>query len=806
MYGLTGCGKTELATSYGRKYHDEYTSCFRVDGKSAVDFETSMAGLASVIATLGLVADGQAGCADNSMDTPNGRGRNIAKDCENVIEWLNKDANTGWLLLIDDVNYTDPRHENESERRDCGFPEHLSKRLDSFSHGTIILTTQSKSICERYPSFGVDKMLFHEGLSLVQNMLGKDFDEAGRLVTTLEFHAQSIDCAACYIRQQVPAMTIDRYLQCWAECEAAATFPTVPSLGRPLSATLKLAFDKLSQASQALIKLCAFFNPLHISMDLLTASPQRDARGKKDARAEQNDRLSSTQAMVTELAGLCLVKSGEGAISIHPAVYKFVELTMAASDNHYLYDYLEHIGAAVKHIGQSLPQRHEKSYTSSIQHLALHVEACTRHLEQFRGFEWPPEVLWNISNMAKIQCEVGRSKPAKKLYRLAYEGYERTGRFSNHYVRVLHDWGTLHLRNGDPGIALDYFVLVDKKAGQYKIDIPDAERLNFELNRGIALRDLDRLKDAEEIFQNCLRLSERMSPSKKDRLQVARVKLNRGKLMQKQGDYRSASKMIRESIREFETYGVSSQAVRIPFAHQDLAEVYKDMLEFGLARKHYQFACPSFADIFGSNSARVLENRFLRVQTFELEHKTQQRSSSSLIALETLYNESLQLWRDQCQHLGESDPLTLRTATLHANACIALNRDDEAFVHLGRARLLYERRHRDVKDPEAYHYMLYCLAKCLISQAEDLEESEMQTAREMAEDAFSLLERCSDHASKTNKRASLERHAYIQLERAKAIKIFGSREDEVAELEILMLCSHLDEAVIEGAKRRLVAL
>jgi tetratricopeptide (TPR) repeat protein len=792
LYGLTGCGKTELAICYTRTYHNKYTACFRVDGKSEIEFETGMAGLAGRI--FGLVEN--PGTSNVDVTTPGQGDASVVRraNFQRVVQWLNQAPNSAWLLVIDDIVFDKVASRDTSDEQNGTLPPFLKDYLGKLRHGTVIFTTQSNEISQIFPSSPVDELKVGEALNLGQEILGQDFEavEIKKLVRILALHAQSIDCAANYIRQQVPKITIARYIQLWTECERNATFPEVPSLGRSLSVTLNITFEKLSQGSQELLERCVCFNPLHISMELLTSSAE-----------QQTEEEGKTQRVVGELAKLCLVQSNnvmrnglqERAISIHPAVYKFAELRLtsenagAVIEQRYLYSVKE----AVKNIGQSLPQRRERTYAATIQRLSLHVERCRMHLKEFSELEWEPNVLWNISNMAKILCEVRSFQAAKRLYKIAKRGYERLEYFGPDYLRVLHDWGVLHLCEDHPERAIKYFDEVEEQARRHGNGIPD----RLELHRGVALRDLGALKPAEALFEKCLRSLQEAGNPEEDRLSIVQIKQSLGKLKQKQGDLGGAATMILSAIHTLKT-----GSFHLPFAHQNLAAVYSQDEDFAEARAEYQIASDQLKLIYGADSVQFLENGWLIVQTYEMQYKrTEQDPESSRKTLEVWFEKSSNLWSDQRQHLGCSHENTLRTASMHADAYLSLDRVGEAVRDLRKVKDLYEKKRKDTKDTEGYHRALYLLAKCLIDQAEDEAEVSNKRAKGKAEEAFQLLETCTEHARKTK-----QLFGYLQFERVKAIRICGTKDQNVEELETLIGCGDCDELLIGAAESQLAEL
>jgi hypothetical protein len=128
IHGKPGVGKTQIALSYATDYRKEYDFIFLVDGRSEEDLKWSIASLDHRIPRKTAPLRSLQSLDDvDSHDAPNTM---LPGRLEKVLQWLNLEGNTGWLLIID--NFPEAR----KERYD------LSRYIPNADHGQILITTR----------------------------------------------------------------------------------------------------------------------------------------------------------------------------------------------------------------------------------------------------------------------------------------------------------------------------------------------------------------------------------------------------------------------------------------------------------------------------------------------------------------------------------------------------------------------------------------------------------------------------------------------------------------------------------------
>lgn len=109
--GIGGIGKTQLAISYAKRHHNDYTSVFWLDATSETTLKESFRRITEVI-----------------FDIQDPQGFDAGQILGKIRGWLSDEKNRDWLLIFD--NYDEP----DQFRIKDYFP--------SASHGAIIITTR----------------------------------------------------------------------------------------------------------------------------------------------------------------------------------------------------------------------------------------------------------------------------------------------------------------------------------------------------------------------------------------------------------------------------------------------------------------------------------------------------------------------------------------------------------------------------------------------------------------------------------------------------------------------------------------
>jgi hypothetical protein len=120
VHGLGGMGKTQLCVEYARRHKDDFTAVFWLDGSSKDSIRQS---LASAAGRAGLsVADAHE--ADEAIAA--------------LHQWLSLEANTGWLLVLDNVDREWQGAAGRADAQAFDFKDYLPPA----DHGNVLVTTR----------------------------------------------------------------------------------------------------------------------------------------------------------------------------------------------------------------------------------------------------------------------------------------------------------------------------------------------------------------------------------------------------------------------------------------------------------------------------------------------------------------------------------------------------------------------------------------------------------------------------------------------------------------------------------------
>jgi KaiC/GvpD/RAD55 family RecA-like ATPase len=128
VHGLGGMGKTQLCVEYARQHKEEFTAVFWLDGSSKDALRQSLANAAARVVTGELSSAGRLVPEAHDVDGA----------IESLIRWLSLEANTGWLLILDNV---DREWQGASG---CADPQayDFKQFLPAADHGNMLITTR----------------------------------------------------------------------------------------------------------------------------------------------------------------------------------------------------------------------------------------------------------------------------------------------------------------------------------------------------------------------------------------------------------------------------------------------------------------------------------------------------------------------------------------------------------------------------------------------------------------------------------------------------------------------------------------
>ena len=128
VHGLGGMGKTQLCVEYARQHRENFTAIFWLDGSSKDALRHSLAA-ASARAT-------RQGPSSTALLTPD------AHDVDEAIaalhQWLSLEANTGWLLVLDNIDREWQGANGRADPEAYDFKDYLPPA----DHGSVLITTR----------------------------------------------------------------------------------------------------------------------------------------------------------------------------------------------------------------------------------------------------------------------------------------------------------------------------------------------------------------------------------------------------------------------------------------------------------------------------------------------------------------------------------------------------------------------------------------------------------------------------------------------------------------------------------------
>ena len=160
VHGLGGMGKTQLCVEYARQHKDDFTTVFWLDGSSKNALRQSLAN-AAVRAARELPSW--------AMLLPQDM-QNVDETIAALLQWLSLEANTGWLLILDNV---DREWQGTSGRADPQAYD-LKEFLPTADHGNVLITTRLGRLHRAKASLRMDAVDNEVGREMLESCAGKE--------------------------------------------------------------------------------------------------------------------------------------------------------------------------------------------------------------------------------------------------------------------------------------------------------------------------------------------------------------------------------------------------------------------------------------------------------------------------------------------------------------------------------------------------------------------------------------------------------------------------------------------------------
>ncbi|KAF2219667.1 hypothetical protein BDZ85DRAFT_39542 [Elsinoe ampelina] len=241
--GLGGIGKTQLASEYARRYHEEYSAVLWVDARDDAAVARSYAVIRSRVARV--YRDLQLGPEVDAV--------------EGVKGWLSRKGNEGWLMIVDNLDRVKAGGKDGVD---------LGALLPGGVQGKILVTTRSKTLLG-HSRIDLGRLAdAREGLELLMHASGRDREvmydaDARLLVEDLDGLPLALATAGTYLTQE--AVTFAEYRQfyrsSWERLDAV-TSDLLTTEEKTVGGTCDITLQQLRSENPACVDILAFWGLL----------------------------------------------------------------------------------------------------------------------------------------------------------------------------------------------------------------------------------------------------------------------------------------------------------------------------------------------------------------------------------------------------------------------------------------------------------------------------------------------------------------------------------------------------------------
>jgi hypothetical protein len=159
VYGLGGMGKTQLCVEYIRQHKEDLTAVFWLDGSSKDVLRQSLADAAARLPEGPL-----------SAGRPSPDAHDVDGSIKALYQWLSLDANTSWLLVLDNI---DREWQGASGRVD---PQAYDFKdfLPLADHGNVLITTRLARLQRAKASLRLGEVDSDIGREMLESRVGRE--------------------------------------------------------------------------------------------------------------------------------------------------------------------------------------------------------------------------------------------------------------------------------------------------------------------------------------------------------------------------------------------------------------------------------------------------------------------------------------------------------------------------------------------------------------------------------------------------------------------------------------------------------
>jgi hypothetical protein len=159
VHGLGGMGKTQLCVEYARRHKEDFTAVFWLDGSSKDALRQSLANAATRLPREGPSLGGHS--------VP--KAHDVEGSTEALLQWLSLAANTGWLLVLDNIDREWQGASGVADPQAYDFKDYLPPA----DHGNVLITTRLGRLQRANASLRLGEVDDNVGREMLESRAGR---------------------------------------------------------------------------------------------------------------------------------------------------------------------------------------------------------------------------------------------------------------------------------------------------------------------------------------------------------------------------------------------------------------------------------------------------------------------------------------------------------------------------------------------------------------------------------------------------------------------------------------------------------
>ncbi|KAL4860899.1 hypothetical protein BDV12DRAFT_86385 [Aspergillus spectabilis] len=503
IYGMGGIGKTQLAIQFARLHREAYTAVFWLNAKNRESLVQSLAMFVLHLASLDV------------MTISPGTHEEYESLAKQMLGWLAIAENSGWLLILDNVEQYPSGQESDGFGMLGLFP--------SADHGSIIITTRHAQWTEiGIPCF-VQKLKLAAATELLitcsrtrmeqgeERPLTKVDSHMTRLLDRLDGLPLAIVIAGSFISRT--GMGFAKYLQHYEE-----SWRNLMSKAGPkgdydngdMLTTWTVSYREImkrNRESARLLLLLSCFSNQDIWYDLLSNAALAPGVPRLFREALSDEINFSTTIQVLLDFSMIEAHPMQNNYSIHPVIQDWCQSGANAIDG------ISEPKQALKEmqclalvaVGNSIPMSTEKLYWTVQHRLMPHA---TRLMELFKH-SWDKvdsseALLFAVHMLGIMYQDQGRINEANQLFQLALHGRESLlGADHANTLASANNLAILYRTQGKLHEAATLFTRV-RDSRERTLGCEHPSTIRVVLNLGNVYADQNKLEEAKRMYKRVL--------------------------------------------------------------------------------------------------------------------------------------------------------------------------------------------------------------------------------------------------------------------------------------------------------------